>query len=132
MRPRLNGAGRSSGSKSGVRKAQRDDRLNKYGRIAKLALATSAVAAVAFLVSACSSSDTMFPAVHDMPAARTETTLTPDQVKQATDSLVSERERLITEAQAAGRQPVTATNAPVATGSVPQKKSAASAQPAAQ
>jgi hypothetical protein len=74
----------------------------------------------------------MFPAVHDMPTARTETTLTPDQVKQATGSLVSQRERLNTEAQAAGRQPVTATNAPVATRSVPQKKSAASAQPAAQ
>jgi hypothetical protein len=72
-----------------------------------------------------------------MPAARTETTLTPDQVKQATDDLVYERNHLNTEAQAQGQaqgnvQPVAATNAPTTTGSIPQKKSAASAQPAAQ
>jgi len=55
---------------------------------------------------------------------------TPDQVKQATDDLISKRNR--TEARAQGTmQPVWATNAP-ATGSTSQKKSAASAQPAAQ
>jgi hypothetical protein len=68
-----------------------------------------------------------------MPAARTETTLTPDEVKQATDSLVSEREHLNTEAQSQGSvQPIAATNAPMTTGSVPQKKSATSAAPVAQ
>ena len=72
-----------------------------------------------------------------MPAARTETTLTPDEVKQATDSLVSERNHLDSEAQNQGNmqgnvQPVAATNAPTTTGSIPHKKSAASAQPAAQ
>ena len=35
-----------------------------------------------------------FPAVHDMPAARTETLLTPDEVKQSTDNLASDRDRL--------------------------------------
>jgi hypothetical protein len=65
-----------------------------------------------------------------MPAARTETKLTPDQVKQATDDLISDRDR--TEAQAGAGQPVAATNAPATTGSVSQKKSAASTQPAAQ
>jgi hypothetical protein len=80
----------------------------------------------------------MYPAIHDMPTARTETTLTPNEVKQATDNLVYEREHLNVEVQAgANPQPVAATNAPAAnapatTGSVPQKKSAASAQPAAQ
>jgi hypothetical protein len=98
--------------------------------LAKLARAALAVAGVALLVAGCST-DTIFPAVHDMPAARTETTLTPDQIKQATDNLVSERDHLNTEAQ---NQPTAqpATNAPATTGSVPQKKAAASTQPAAQ
>jgi hypothetical protein len=64
-----------------------------------------------------------------MPAARTDMKQTPDQVKQATDDLISKRNR--TEARAHTMQPVWATNAP-ATGSTSQKKSAASAQPAAQ
>lgn len=73
-----------------------------------------------------------------MPAARTETTLTPDQVKQATDSLVSERDHLNSEAQQgqsqsqSNVQPVSATNAPAATGSVPQKKASTTAPPAAE
>jgi hypothetical protein len=65
-----------------------------------------------------------------MPAARTETTLTPDEVKQATDSLLSEREHLNNEAQSQpNAQPI---NATATTGSLPQKKSATSAAPAAQ
>jgi hypothetical protein len=88
-----------------------------------------AVICAAILLSGCST-DNAFPAVHDMPAARTETKLTPDEVKQATDDLISDRDR--TEAKAGTVQPAAATNAPATTGSVPQKKSAASAQPAAQ
>jgi hypothetical protein len=96
-------------------------------------LAALAVVGSALLVAGCSSTDAIFPAVHDMPAARTETTLTPDQVKQATDDLVYERNHLDTEAQSQGNvQPVAATNAPATTGSVPRKKSPASARPAAQ
>ena len=72
---------------------------------------------------------TAYPAVHDMPAARTETTLTPDQVKQATEDLMSERDRTEAQAQAAV-QPVSASNAPATTGSIPQKKSTAATQPA--
>jgi hypothetical protein len=115
--------------------------VNSSGRFAKLALAALAVVGSALLVAGCSSTDTMFPAVHDMPVARTETTLTPDQVKQATDDLVYERNHLDSEAQSQGNvpgnvpgnvQPVAATNAPTTTGSTPHKKSAASAQPAAQ
>jgi hypothetical protein len=68
-----------------------------------------------------------------MPAARTETTLSPAEVKAATDNLVYEREHLNIEAQSpANPQPVAAANAPATTGSVPPKKSAASAQPQAQ
>jgi hypothetical protein len=107
--------------------------VNSSGRFAKLALAALAVVGCALLVAGCSSTDRMFPAVHDMPAARTETTLTPDEVKQATDSLVSERDHLNTEAQSqANVQPIAATNAPATTGSIPQKKSATSAAPIAQ
>jgi len=86
------------------------------------------VAVATVLLSGCSS-DSAFPAVHDMPAARTEMKLTPDEVKQATDNLISDRDR--TEAKAGAAQPA-ATNGPATTGSIPQKKSAASAQPAAQ
>ena len=94
-------------------------RVRSKRHIASLACAGSAVIVAAILLSGCATENT-FPAVHDMPADRSETKLTPDQVKQATDDLISERDR--TEAQAA----------PVTTGSIPKKKSAASAQPAAQ
>ena len=104
-------------------------RVTSNPRIASLARAGLAVAVAAVLLSGCSS-DGVFPAVHDMPAARTEMKLTPDEVKQATDDLISDRDR--TEAKAGSAQPVAATNAPATAGSIPQKKAAASAQPAAQ
>ena len=104
-------------------------RVTSNRRIAGVACAGLAVATAAVLLSGCSS-DSAFPAVHDMPAARTEMKLTPDQVKQATDDLITDRDR--TEAKAGAAQPVAATNAPATTGSIPQKKSAASAPPAAQ
>ena len=108
-------------------------RVNSSGRVAKLALAALVVVGCALLAAGCSSTDTMYPAIHDMPTARTETTLTPNEVKQATDNLVYEREHLNLEVQTpVNPQPVAATNAPATAGSVPQKKSAASAQPAAQ
>jgi hypothetical protein len=107
--------------------------VNSTGRVAKRALAALAVVGCALFADGCSSTDPLYPAVHDMPTARTETTLTPAEVKAATDNLVYEREHLNVEAQSgANPQPVAATNAPTTTGSVPQKKSAASAQPAAQ
>jgi hypothetical protein len=90
-------------------------------RIASLAYAGLAVIAAAVLLSGCAS-DSTFPAVHDMPAARSETKLTPDQIKQATDDLISDRDR--TEAQA---------NTPATTGSIAQRKPAparSAAQPA--
>jgi hypothetical protein len=108
-------------------------RVSSTGRVAKRTLAALAVGGCALLAAACSSTDPLYPAVHDMPAARSETTLSPDQVKQATDNLVYEREHLNIEAQSGTNpQPVAATNASTTTGSVPQKKSTASGQPAAQ
>lgn len=93
------------------------------------ALAAAAFIA-AFLLSGCAS-DIGFPAVHDMPAARTETTLTPDEVKQVTDSLISQRDHLSAEAQG-NAQPVAVSTTPAAP--APQQKPAARAvatQPAA-
>ncbi len=62
-------------------------------------LAALAVAAASALVSACSA-PSVFPALFDEPAPRNDTTLTPDQVKQATDSLISDRNHLCSEAVA--------------------------------
>jgi hypothetical protein len=41
-----------------------------------------------------------YPAILDKPAPRAETPMNPDQVKQATDALISDRNRLSTDAQA--------------------------------
>jgi hypothetical protein len=71
-------------------------------RLAGVAFAGLATVAAAILLTGCAS-DNAFPAVHDMPAARSETKLTPDQVKQATDDLISDRDRI--EAKAGGVQP---------------------------
>jgi hypothetical protein len=69
--------------------------VNDRGRIGRLSLTILAIAVpAAFLVAGCA--EIGFPAVHDMPAPRADTTMTPDQVKQATDDLVSERDRLNT------------------------------------
>jgi hypothetical protein len=91
----------------------------------------AAAALVAALILSGCASDAGFPAVHDMPAPRTETTLTPDQVKEATDSLISQREQLETNAQPL--QPVQAAEAPAPTPATPAKKKPAvtAAQPAA-
>jgi hypothetical protein len=102
--------------------------VTSFEHFAKLARAALAVAGVGLLVAGCST-DTIFPAVHDMPAGRAETTMTPDQVKQATDSLVSQRDHLEAQTQANAQA---ATNGPTTTGSLPQKKAtAASNQPPA-
>jgi hypothetical protein len=105
-------------------------RVNGYVGAARVGTAKRALgilaiaAALAMLQSGCS--EIGFPAVHDMPAARADTTLTPDQVKQATDDLVSQREHLSTEVQANG-QPAQPANGP----SAQQKKPAAPLQPVA-
>src|SRR3974390_419375 len=89
--------------------------------MASLACAGVALITAAVVLSGCAS-DTTFPAVHDMPAARSESKLTPEQIKQATDDLISDRDR--TEAKA---------TTPATTGSIAQRKPAparAAAQPA--
>jgi hypothetical protein len=86
--------------------------------------AFAAATFIAALVLSGCASDIGFPAVHDMPAARTETTLTPDEVKQATDSLISQRDHLSAEAQG-NPQPIAASATPAA--SAPQQKAATAA-----
>jgi hypothetical protein len=85
--------------------------------------AFAAAAFIAALLLAGCAADSGFPAVHDMPAARTETTLTPDEVKQATDSLISQRTQLQSSAQ-----PAPAANAPAP---APQQNAAVPPKPAA-
>jgi hypothetical protein len=80
---------------------------------------------LALLVSGCT--DVIFPAVHDMPSARSDTTLTPDQVKQATDDLITQREHLSTEVQTAAQPPL-----PNAAANATPAKKPSSAQGAAQ
>jgi hypothetical protein len=77
-------------------------RVTSNRRLAGVASAGLVTAAAAILLSGCTS-DSTFPAVHDMPAARSETKLTPDQVKQATDDLISDRDRI--EVKAGAVQP---------------------------
>jgi hypothetical protein len=71
-----------------------------------------------------------FPDIQQQPAGRAETPLTPDQVKQATDSLISERDKLSTEVQA-NPQSATAT-APAQPNSVGTGTTGATASASAQ
>jgi len=69
--------------------------------VARRALATFAFAATYALAGGCSSPvPNPFPSVLADPPPRNDTTLSPDQVKQAVDTLVSERRRLCLEAVA--------------------------------
>jgi hypothetical protein len=55
------------------------------------------IAATALAVSGCSPGadyPSLFPAVHDMPPPRNDTTMNPLQVQQATEDLISERNHL--------------------------------------
>jgi hypothetical protein len=100
--------------------------------------AMAAAAVIGTLLLAGCAVETGFPAVHDRPAPRAETTMTPDQVKEATDSLISQRQQLQTSAQPA--QPVQAaealasTPAPAPASATPparKKAAVATAKPAA-
>lgn len=78
-------------------------RVQCYVRARRLATLIVGAAAL-FVVAGCSSSPapSLFPGVLDSPPAREETPLSADQVKQATDNLIAERNRLCAEAAANG------------------------------
>ena len=83
--------------------------------VAGLALGAS----IAVLAAACSPGAD-YPAVLDKPEPRADQTMNPDQVKQATDALISDRSRL-----SAGAPAPQQASAPAATGSTPPAGSAA-------
>jgi hypothetical protein len=86
---------------------------------------------LACAVGGCSP-EVAFPAIHDMPPPRTDSPLTPDQVKQATDDLVSERNHLSSETQAAAAAAAAADAPPTtATATPPAKKKKKKVVPAA-
>ncbi len=63
--------------------------------------------ACCFILSACSpvaNYPSLFPAVHDTPPPRAETPLDSVQVQQATEDLISARDRLTAEAQSSQRR----------------------------
>ena len=90
--------------------------------------ALAVVAVIAALGLAGCAGEAGFPSVHDIPAPRAETTLTPDQVKQATDSLISQREQLQTSAQPLPTAQAAA--APSPTTPAKKKPAVAAAKPA--
>jgi hypothetical protein len=72
------------------------------GRSAAIALAVAVAACLT--LSGCSPGadyPSLFPAVHDMPPPRADATLDAQQVQQATEDLISDRNRLNSEAQGA-------------------------------
>jgi hypothetical protein len=97
-----------------------------------LAIAISAGATL----SACSPGADYYPAVLATPEARPDTTMNADQIKKATDDLISERDHLTSGTQSSGEASAPSP-APTTTGSVtaqPKKKKKTSdgaAQPAA-
>jgi hypothetical protein len=63
--------------------------------------------ACCLILSACSpvaNYPSLFPAIHDTPPPRAETPLDSVQVQQATEDLISARDRLSAEAQSSQRQ----------------------------
>ena len=78
--------------------------------VAGLALGASIAA-----LAACSPGAD-YPAVLDKPEARADKPMNPDQVRQATDALISDRNRLSSDAQAS-QQASQQAGAPAATGS---------------
>jgi hypothetical protein len=90
-----------------------------------LTCVSTLAAAVCLLVSGCSPGaeyPTIFPAVHDMPPPRADAPMNPDQVQQATEDLITQRNQL--EGQGSGQSK---TGAPVsATGQTKKPAGAAS------
>lgn len=70
------------------------------------------------ILTACSPGadyPSLFPAVHDIPPPRADAPLDASQVQQATEDLITERDRLNTEAQGAQSKTSAATEAKAAT-----------------
>jgi hypothetical protein len=106
-------------------------------------LAASLMLVVCFVLTGCSPGadyPSLFPGVHDRPPARSDAPLDANQVQQATEDLISARERLSAEAQsgqgktstkAASTKPASAKPASARTASTVIAKKPPSAAPAA-
>ena len=94
------------------------------------AAACLALAGLACLVLAACSPDypSLFPSVHDIPPPRSDIRLDQNQVQQATEDLITARDRLTAEAQSAQAKSATGSTVKPATKSLSQSpaKSAAS------
>jgi hypothetical protein len=106
----------------------------RAGLVPALRLLPAVLAAAAcFALSACSPGadyPTIFPAIHDMPPPRAETPLDADQVQQATEDLIAERNRMNGGPQGSGQARTTA--GPAANSANPQPKKQPPVQPAVQ
>jgi hypothetical protein len=104
------------------------------GLAAHSAAIALAVVAACLALSACSPGadyPSLFPAVHDMPPPRADATLDAQQVQQATEDLISDRNRLNSEAQG-GQAKAPLNLAPkAANSSAAAKKATAKSQPPA-
>jgi hypothetical protein len=96
------------------------DLRNRRTVAARVVAGVTLGAAIAALVAACSPGAD-YPVILDRPAPRADQPMNPDQVKQATDALISDRNRL----SAANPQASQQTGAPATTGSTPPAGSAA-------
>ncbi len=97
-------------------------------------LAALTIAAAAGLaMSSCSPGadyPSIFPAVHDMPPPRADTPLDADQVQQATETLITERNHLSAAAQGAGQDKNPANSSSPAAANAAKKPRAVSTQAA--
>jgi hypothetical protein len=97
------------------------------------AISLAAAAAACLVLAGCSPGadyPSLFPAVHDRPPARSDTPLDPNQVQQATEDLISARDRLSAEAQS-GQGKTSTKPAAVKAASSAAAKKLPSAAPAA-
>ena len=92
--------------------------------------AVAAVVVLAALALAGCSAETGFPAVHDMPAPRADTTMTPDEVKAATASLISQRDQLQSNAQLPPPAQAAEAGTPSTAAATKKKPAVAAAKPA--
>jgi hypothetical protein len=103
------------------------------GKLGALPAVLAIAGAMALGLSGCSPGadyPSIFPAIHDMPPPRDDATMNSDQVQQATEDLITDRNHLNAEAQGGGQDKPPA-NPSVAVKPAIAKKKIAAQPPAA-